>query len=203
MVSPEDEGGGRGTATLRAVQLLRVRAVWVTPIAVSAVLIFLITLFYVGSVVNPAGHLSGLPVLVADQDRGATLASQHVDIGAEVTSALKSSPAVASRLTLGSESLTQAKHQMDRNGAYATIVIPRNFTDSLLAAYGLAPPTAGKPTVRLLTNPRSGSIGVGLATGVAQPALRAVSAAVGRELATDAAGKPARCRAPASALPTP
>jgi YhgE/Pip-like protein len=187
VVSPENEGGGRRTATLRAVQLLRVRAVWVTPIVVSAVLVFLITLFYVGSVVNPAGHLSGLPVLVADQDRGATVGSKQVDIGAEVTSALKSSSAVASRLTLGSESLTEAKQQMDRNGAYATIVIPVDFTDSLLAAYGLAPPTAGKPTVRLLTNPRSGTIGVGLATGVAQPALRVASAAVGRELSTEAA----------------
>ena len=73
-------------------QLLRVRAVWVTPIAVTAVLVFLMTLFYVGSVVNPAGHLSGLPVLIADQDRGATVGSQHVDIGAEVASALKARP---------------------------------------------------------------------------------------------------------------
>jgi YhgE/Pip-like protein len=177
----------RPTVTVRAAQPLRVRSVWVTPIAVSAVLVFLMTLFYVGSVVNPAGHLSGLPVVIADQDRGATVASQHVDIGAEVASALTGSPAVASRLSLDAESLTQAEQQMDRNGAYASIVIPPDFTDSLLAAYDLGPAAAGKPTVRLLTNARSGSIGVGLATGVAEPALRVASAAVGRELTADAA----------------
>ena len=137
--SPGNEDRRVPTVSIRAGQLLRVRAVWVTPIAVTAVLVFLMTLFYVGSVVNPAGHLSGLPVLIADQDRGATVGSQHVDIGAEVVSALKSSSAVASRLSLDSESLTQATQQMDRNGAYATIVIPPDFTDSLLAAYDLGP----------------------------------------------------------------
>jgi YhgE/Pip-like protein len=186
--SPENEdGSGGATVTMRAAQLLRVRAVWVTPIAVTVVLVFLMTLFYVGSVVNPAGHLSGLPVLIADQDRGATVGSQHVDIGAEVVSALKGSSAVASRLSLDSESLSQATQQMDRNGAYATIVIPPDFTDSLLAAYDLGPASAGKPTVRLLTNPRSGSIGVGLATGVAQPAHHVASTTVGRKLSAEAA----------------
>jgi len=141
----------------------------------------------VGSIVNPAGHLSGLPVLVADQDRGATVGPQRVDIGAEVAAALRRSPAVASRLSLDAVSLRGAEQVMGRNGAYATIVIPPDFTDSLLAAYGLSPASKGKPTVRLLTNPRSGSVGVSLATGVAQPALSAVSRSVGHELTTKAA----------------
>lgn len=193
MTSPGDDPAGttpaaERTITVRAVQMLRVRAVWVTPIAVSVVLVFLMTLFYVGSVVNPTGHLSGLPVLIADQDHGATVGSQHVDIGAQVTSVLKGTPAVASRLSLDPVSLTQAERQMSRNGAYATIVIPRDFTESLLTAYGLAASTStGKPTVQLLTNPRSGSVGVSLATGVAQPALAAVSRSVGRQLTAEAA----------------
>jgi hypothetical protein len=101
VTTPGDQDGGpTGTVhpiTVGAAQMLRVRTVWVTPIAVSVVLVFLMTLFYVGSVVNPAGHLSGLPVLLADQDRGATVASQHVDIGAEVAAALKGSSTVSSR----------------------------------------------------------------------------------------------------------
>jgi YhgE/Pip-like protein len=191
VTSPGNEDGGSGVTTptvaVRAAQLLRVRTVWVTPIAVSIVLVFLMTLFYVGSIVNPAGHLSGLPVLIADQDQGATVGSQHVDIGAEVASALKGTPAVASRLTLDSVSLSGAEQEMGRNGAYATIVIPPDFTDSLLAAYGLSPASTGKPTVRLLTNPRSGSVGVSLATGVADPALSAASRSVGHKLTTEAA----------------
>jgi YhgE/Pip-like protein len=175
---------------LRAGDLLRVRAVWVTPLAVASVLVFLMTLFYIGSVVNPVGHLSGLPVALADEDQGATVLGQHVDIGAQVVSGLQHSTAVSSRLSLHAVSLAQAESQMRSNDAYATIVIPPGFTASLLSAYGLTPASTspgGKPTVRLLTNPRSGSIGVELATGVAEPGLHAASLEVGHQLTEEAA----------------
>jgi hypothetical protein len=63
---------------------------------------------------------------------------------------------------------------MNLGQAYATIVIPPRFTDSVLEISGL--PSSGarppvKPTIQLLTNPRAGTLGVGLATGVVQPAV--------------------------------
>ena len=58
---------------------------------------------------------------------------------------------------------------MNSDNAYAAIVIPPGFTASLLSAYELSSGSAGTPTIQLLTNPRAGSIGVQLATGVAQP----------------------------------
>ena len=79
-------------------QLLRVRAVWTMPLAVSGVLVFLMTLFYIGSVVNPVGHLSGLPVALVNQDQGETVLGRRVDIGAEVVSGLVGSHAVSSLL---------------------------------------------------------------------------------------------------------
>ncbi len=180
--SPEPEAdGGRSTVgnvatSMRASQLLRARAIWITPLAVTAVLIFLITLFYIGSLVNPVGHLSGLPVALSNQDQGATVLGQHIDIGAQVASGLDGYRAVSSRLSLHAVTLSQAESQMNNDDVYAAIVIPPNFTASLLSAYGLAPspspsPSGGKPTAELLTNPRSGSIGVELATGVAEPGL--------------------------------
>ena len=175
---------------LRAADLPRARAVWITPLAVAAVLVFLMTLFYIGSVVNPVGHLSGLPVALADEDQGATVLGQHVDIGAQVASGLEHSTAVSSRLSLDRATVAQAESRMRSNDAYATIVIPPGFTASLLSAFGLAPSSTspgGKPTVRLLTNPRSGSIGVQLATGVAEPGLHAASLEVGHQLSEEAA----------------
>jgi YhgE/Pip-like protein len=171
---------------LRATQLLRVRTVWATPMVVAGVLVFLMTLFYVGSVVSPVSHLRGLPVGLVNEDSGVTVAGQHVDIGDELASALRGSHAVSSRLTLESGSLAQAKAVMNRDGAYATIVIPSGLTASLLSAYDLGPSGQGKPTVQILTNPRAGSIGVELATGVAQPALHTASAHVGKELSAEA-----------------
>ncbi len=180
---------GNAPSKMRASQLLRVRAIWITPLAVASVLVFLMTLFYIGSVVNPLGHLSGLPVAIADEDQGATVLGRHVDIGAQVASGLRSSNAVSSRLSLHAVTLAQAEDQMKSNDAYATIVIPPHFTASLLSAYALdlsSLSPAGKPTVRLLTNPRSGSIGVELASGVAEPGLHAASLEVGRQLSMEA-----------------
>ena len=61
-----------------------------------------------------------------------------------------------------------------RRKQYAAVVIPPRFTTALLTVAGAPTTAAGvssKPTVELLTNPRAGTIGVGLATGVLQPAL--------------------------------
>ncbi len=191
-IEGDDAGPASGELPrLRPKQLLRIRAIWVMPLAVSGVLVFLMTLFYVGSVVNPLGHLSGLPVLLVNQDQGATVLGRQVDIGTDVASGLQKSHAVSTRLSLETVSLTQAEQKMNTNDAYATIVIPPDFTDTLLAAYGVAPApgggTSGKPTVRILSNPRAGNIGVSLATGVAQPALLAASLHVGSELTKEAA----------------
>jgi len=55
----------------------------------------------------------------------------------------------------------------------------------LLTVSGAPTTAAGvssKPTVELLTNPRIGTIGVGLATGVLQPALAQISHGIGQRL---------------------
>jgi YhgE/Pip-like protein len=187
--SAERETGANsgGMRQVRASRLLRVRTLWVVPIALAAVIVFFMVVFYIGSVVNPTGHLSGLPVVLVNEDHGAATPSGTVNVGAQVASDLLHSTAVTSRLSLDSESLAQAEAELNRGGAYAAIVIPAGFTTSLLSAYGLASGSAGQPTVELLTNPRAGSIGVQLATGVAQPALSQVSKGIGRQLSAEAA----------------
>jgi YhgE/Pip-like protein len=187
--SPEHEEGGNPGVTprIRASTLLRVRTVWLAPIALAAILVFFMTLFYIGAVVNPTGHLSGLPVALVNEDRGGTVQGGQVNFGAEVASDLLHSHDVTSRLALDEVSLTQAKAQMNSDNAYAAIVIPPGFTASLLSAYGLSSGSAGTPTIQLLTNPRAGSIGVQLATGVAQPALHQASLDIGRKLSAQAA----------------
>jgi YhgE/Pip-like protein len=187
--SPEHkESGDPGVMPrIRASALLRVRAVWLAPIALAAVLVFFMTLFYIGAIVNPVGHLSGLPVVLVNQDRGATVQGSQVSFGAEVASDLEHSPAVTSRLALDQVPYAQAEARMNSGSAYAAIVIPPGFSASLLSAYGLSSTSAGIPTIQLLTNPRAGSVGVQLATGVAQPALQKVSSAVGSKLSAEAA----------------
>ena len=138
MSSPEfDNERPSSAGGLRAAQLLRVRTVWLTPIVVASVLVFLMTLFYVGSVVSPVSHLRGLPVQLVNEDSGVTVDGQHVNAGAQIASALRNMRAVSSRLTLGTDSLAQAMDVMNNDGAYATIVLPAGLTASLLSAYDL------------------------------------------------------------------
>jgi YhgE/Pip-like protein len=168
-------------------------AVWVPPLILVAVLVFVMTLVYFGSVVDPAGHLHGLPVAVVNEDTGATAGSRRVDLGQQVAAGLERSQALASRLSLRAGDLTAVKDRMDLGKEYAAVVIPPDFTSSLLAVAG-APVPAGqppsKPTITLLTNPRAGTLGVSLATGVLQPALAKASQQIGHSLRGQVPGHP-------------
>ena len=90
--------------------------------------------------------------------------------------------------------MPEATARLDRNGAYAVIVIPSDLTVSTLDLYGVRVangPAPSLPTIRLLTNVRAGSLGVSLATGVAKPALVAISQAVGHDVAASVPTTPA------------
>jgi YhgE/Pip-like protein len=159
----------------------KVRSVWVPPVILVAILIVVMTLVYFGSVVNPTGHLRGLSVAVVNQDAGADIGGQRVDLGRQVAAGLIASPAVSSRLALHASTLAAAKARMDVGKDYAAMVLPPDFTSSLLAVAGIGR-SASKPTVELLTNPRAGTLAVSLATGVLEPALAHASGQVGQTL---------------------
>jgi len=170
---------------VRAAQLVKVPALWPTPVLLVSILIFLITLIYLGSLVDPASHLRGLPVLVVNQDAGAGTPSQRVDLGQQVVAPLTHSPQVSTPLSLQPATLAQAQAQMNIGNAYAAIVIPPGFTRSVLALDDRrtpAGPTPPAPVIQLLTNPRAGGLGVSLATNIAQPALARISQQIGQQL---------------------
>ena len=93
--------------------------------------------------------------------------------------------AVTGRLSLKQLGLAEAKKRMDRGDLAATVVIPHDLSASLLSLAGASPgskraaPTA---TLQVLTNDRVGSIAVGLATGVVQPAVTQISRTIGLRL---------------------
>ncbi|HTX11095.1 MAG TPA: DUF3533 domain-containing protein [Solirubrobacteraceae bacterium] len=177
---------------MRAKGLLKMRALWAIPVIVGSILMVLVTVIYIGSVVNPVGHLRGLPVSIVNEDAGARIGARQVDFGAQLQSGLTSSHAVSTLLSLTPERLHAAKGRMDHNGAYATVVIPPDFTASLLSLTGLRLPagtSAGKPIVELLTNQRAGTVGVELASGVLAPAIAVASHRIGQQLL--AASRPA------------
>ncbi len=189
-LEPEEEAQARPPAgeLVRAGTILRLRGIWIAPLLISSVLIAVIAVIYVASVINPAGHLHGLPVMVVNRDAGATVHGRRVDLGAQIVDALQHSPA-ASKLALTTTSLDAAKVRMDSAKAYGTLVIPPTLTRTTLQAADLAglsghgPP---RPALTFLQNNRLGSLGVGLAGAVLTPATAQISAAVATKLHSDA-----------------
>src|SRR5271154_5720139 len=118
----------RGASPPRASKLLRTRGVWIAPLAVASVVVFLMTVIYFGSVVDPQSHLHGLPVLIVNQDQGASVSGQRVNIGDKVVAGLTGTPAVTSRLALATVTWSEAEARMDKGADYATVVIPTHFT---------------------------------------------------------------------------
>ncbi len=168
---------------VRAFGLLRARPVWILPVVLISVVIALMTLIYFGSIVDPASHLRGLPVAIVNEDTGADTPTGHVDLGQNVVTGLTGSPAVSSRLGLKQGTLAQAQERMDKGATFATVVIPADFSRSVVTLAGLDVGRVSEPpTVQVLTNPRAGSIGVSLATAVLQPALAQVSDAVSQRI---------------------
>jgi YhgE/Pip-like protein len=193
--APTRDGASKRAFPVRAPDLLKVRAIWILPLVLGSVVMVLITALYVGSVVDPLDHLHGLPVAVVNQDRGAMIGAQRINIGQEVQRGLSDSPAVSSRLGLADTTLAAAEQAMDRGAWYATVVIPPGFTTSLLTLAGVNAGGAGsgRPEIVILTNQRAGTVGVSLATGILQPGLAAASVQIGRQLAAFVpAGLPAR-----------
>jgi YhgE/Pip-like protein len=177
-------GAGNNDFPVRASRVLSARSVWLVPLVIGSIFVALLTTFYIGSVVNPLGHLHGLPVEVVNQDRGATIGTRRIDVGRSLQSGLSTTPAVSSRLALTDATLRAAEQAMDRGASYATVVIPPGFTASLLslAAVPGSRPVPARPEVVILTNQRAGSEGVSLATGVLEPALAAAARQIGRQL---------------------
>jgi YhgE/Pip-like protein len=182
---------------VRAGRLLRVRTIWVIPLVVASLVVAAMTALYIGSAANPLAHLSGLPVAVANQDRGAAVGTKRLELGQQIEAGLLAAPAVTDRLHLEVLTLPQAEQAMDRDGVYATLVIPPNFTASLLTATGLQAGSAAVPRVEIFINQRAGTVGTSLATGILQPALAVASRQIGRHLAPLV---PAASQAPATRL---
>jgi YhgE/Pip-like protein len=170
---------------VRAGQLLRLRAVWAVPLILASVVVAMMTAFYMASVVDPVDHLHALPVALVNEDSAITLGTQRLDIGYQVQAGLLKSPAVAGRLRLEVLTLPAAQRLMDRDGAYATVVVPSGFTVTTMAEAGfpVAGTRAGRSQIEILTSQRAGTLGVTLATAVLRPAIDTASQQLGRRLA--------------------
>ncbi|MFI9359495.1 YhgE/Pip domain-containing protein [Kitasatospora sp. NPDC053057] len=173
----------------RALALARRPKLWLFPGVLCALVAVVLSLLYMGGIVNPNGNLHRLPIALVNADQGAPPPGQPVNFGTQLTRAV----------VAGTPGETVNWKQTDDAGAhdlissgkvYAALFVPKDFTTAItrLATGG----ATERPTLTVLTNPRLGSLGASMAAQIAQGAAHQASLAAGKQLlaAVPASGAP-------------
>ncbi|MFG2716084.1 YhgE/Pip domain-containing protein [Streptomyces goshikiensis] len=168
-----------------AATLLRRPQLWLVPTVLTGLLALLLSLLYMGGIVNPNWDLHDLPIAVVNDDTGKPPPGQQENLGAQVTAAIAADTGGGKA---GWRTLTraQAQDQLDSGKVYGALVVPAGFTDSVTALT-----TSGatrQPTIVVLTNPGKGSLGSSLASQITTKAAHQASQTIGKQL-TAAAGE--------------
>ncbi|MGW1064997.1 YhgE/Pip domain-containing protein [Streptomyces aureus] len=163
----------------RAAALLRRPKLWLVPTVLTGLLALLLSLLYMGGIVNPNGHLRHLPIGLVNEDTGAPPPGQRQNVGTQVTAAIAASDTSG---TAGWRRLTraQAEDQLSSGKIYGALVVPADFTASV-TALTTAHATV-RPTMTVLTNPGMGSLGSSLASRITTAAAQQTSATIGKQL---------------------
>lgn len=140
----------------------------------------LVAAFYLGGFLNPDGSARNLPLALVVEDRGASLGSQSVRLGADAATAVEA----GTRAELGRRVRWQrlpdraaAVSAIDADKVYAALVVPAGFSQRLLE---IAQPTAtatppAAAQLVILTNPAAGSYAGTFAQSVAASAAEQVN----------------------------
>ncbi|MER5636031.1 DUF3533 domain-containing protein [Kitasatospora sp. NPDC002227] len=177
----------------RAGTLLRLPKLWIAPSVLAALVTLVLSLLYMGGIIDPNGNLHRLPVAVVDADTGPPLPGQPASLGAQVARSVVSAPP-AGAIEWHQVSQAEAEDQLASGKVYGALVVPADFTASVVAL------TTGQavkqPAITVLTNPGVGSLGSSMAAQINQTAARQASLAIGKQLtaapAAAAAGATAR-----------
>lgn len=181
--SPSDHAR-TAAATATAAALLRRPKLWVVPAVLSGLLALLLSLLYMGGIVNPNGDLEDLPVALVNADTGKPLTGQKQNLGTQIARSIAADTSGKADW----RQLTRAKAQdeLDSGKIYGALVIPADFTASV-AALTTTDATA-RPTMTVLTNPGMGSFGSSLASKLTTAAAQQTSQSIGKELTAATAG---------------
>ncbi|MFF4262470.1 YhgE/Pip domain-containing protein [Streptomyces virginiae] len=169
-----------------AAALVRRPQLWLVPTILTGLLALLLSLLYMGGIVNPNAELRDLPIALVNEDTGKPPPGQRQNLGTQITAAVAADPA-GGKAGWRELSLAQAQAQLDSGQVYGALVVPAGFTDSVTAL-----PTSGatkRPTITVLTNPGKGSLGSSLASQITTQAAHSASRTIGEQLTAAAGGQ--------------
>ncbi|WP_062645731.1 YhgE/Pip domain-containing protein [Streptomyces maremycinicus] len=170
---------------VRAAALLRRPRLWLIPTVLTGLLALLLSLLYMGGIVNPQRDLHDLPIALVNGDTGKPPAGQEQNLGTQAAAAITSDTS-SDTTDWRQLTLAQAQDELNSGKVYGALVIPADFTDSV-TALTRANATA-RPTMTVLTNPAKGSLGSSLASRITTTAAQQTSRSIGRQLTAAAPG---------------
>ncbi|MBK6011663.1 YhgE/Pip domain-containing protein [Streptomyces sp. MBT53] len=180
----DDDSGTPAPTGLRATALLGRPKLWLIPTVLTGLLALLLSLLYMGGIVNPNRELNDLPIALVNSDTGNPLPGQRQNLGTQIAHSIVTD---TSSRAAGWRQLTraQAQQELDSGKVYGALVIPAGFTDSV-AALTTTNATA-RPTITVLTNPGKGSLGSSLASKISTTVAQKASLTIGKQLMAAAA----------------
>ncbi|MFI6447210.1 YhgE/Pip domain-containing protein [Kitasatospora sp. NPDC050543] len=170
-------------AQVTAGQVLRNPRIWVFPTVLVGLLALLLSLIYMGGVLDPRGHLHRMPIGLVNADQGAVVAGQQTNLGARVTAGIAAAPDPEEQISWRQLDQAGAMQGLASGKLCAVLEVRPDFTAAVAqlgATTGL--PEAPQPRMTVFTNPGAGSLASSLATSIAQQAAHQASLELGRTL---------------------
>ncbi|MFE9566511.1 YhgE/Pip domain-containing protein [Streptomyces sp. NPDC006487] len=151
-------------------------SLWAVPAGLVTVLALLLSLIYMGGILDPRGNMKSLPIGLVTEDRGAPGAPEPLGTG--IAAAIRTADPDR-HVDWKPLTLTEARRQLAADKLYGVLVIPSDFTAQVRALTG---PATARPRIEVLTSPGAGSLGSSLASTAMQQAAHEASARLGAAL---------------------
>ncbi|MGW0119693.1 YhgE/Pip domain-containing protein [Streptomyces sp. NPDC003327] len=180
--------GSPHAPSVPALALARHAKLWVFPAVLCSLIALLLSLLYMGGILNPSDSLHRMPIALVDEDRGAPPPGQRENLGKQLTDTIASGRATGDSVDWRRLDRAAAQDALASGKVYGALVVPAGFTASVTAlATGRA---TVRPTLTVLTNPGVGSLGSSMAAQINQAAAHQASLRIGKELTASAAATP-------------
>src|ERR1044072_9676334 len=101
-------------------RVLRAKPLWIASGVITGVLAVLFAVLYVGADIDPAGHLTKLPVGLVNADKGAAVGGKQVNLGAQITDSIRKSTAGGDKIdwkVMGEREVKEELGKGKRDGA--------------------------------------------------------------------------------------
>ncbi|MFF3008449.1 YhgE/Pip domain-containing protein [Kitasatospora sp. NPDC057940] len=172
-------GSQDGPRQARALVLARHAKLWLVPSILCGLLAVVLSLLYMGGILNPKGHLHRLPIALVNADQGPPPPGRTETLGARLSREIVAGTP-GSTVDWRQVDQAEAMDQLSTGKVYGALLVPQAFTADVAAL------TTGRaterPTLTVLTNPGLGSLGSSLASQITQSAAHQASLALGKEL---------------------